>query len=174
MREDYDLKDADGKVVGKLLGKMFSLLRDKQILSDANGKKVLLLQRKFATLAPTFFFYSYSPAYKGQESSDTDGDEKLYLFAELQTIMFSMPSRWNYLVYQGEGAPTKVGEAASLCQMIYDGGVMNDIDGTAMFKFTQKSLFSGGAAGYEIEVAPGVDPLQAIAICIAAPQTLEN
>ena len=51
---------------------------------------------------------------------------------------------------------------------------MYDLSGSPLLKMTQTSLFSGGTEGFDLEVAAGMDPLQAMAICIAAPQTLEN
>ena len=62
---------------------------------------------------------------------------------------------------------------------MYAMGSMYDLAGQPLLKLTQKQIVStavkGGAAGvYEVEVAAGMDPLQAIAIVIAAPQTLEN
>ena len=49
LREDFDIKDTDGNVLCKILGKYVSL-RDQQVLADASGKKMLCLHRKVRRL----------------------------------------------------------------------------------------------------------------------------
>jgi len=179
MREDMDIKAENGEVIGKLLGRYISL-RDRQTLADANGKKTLVLIRKVLTFKPAFYFYTFAPNFDGQVSTEKDGDEPLYKFALLQAHFLSLPTRWDYSLFTASNDECeKVADLTSLCNLMYAMGSMYDLAGQPLLKLTQKQIVStavkGGAAGvYEVEVAAGMDPLQAIAIVIAAPQTLEN
>ena len=177
LREDYDIKDASGTVSFKILGKFISL-RDRQTFSDPSGKKLCMLQRKLLTLFPTFILYSYTPAFAGQPSVDTDGDAPLYRFAEMKSVFFSLPARWTYSVYTKDNeTPEPVGEISSICSL-YAMGVLQDLNGVPMFKFTQKALIAGSTGGvagtYDLEVAAGMDPVQAIAAAVACQQLVQD
>lgn len=177
LREDYDIKDASGAVAAKILGAYLSL-RDRQTFSDPNGNKLCMLQRKLLTFYPTFILYTYTPAFEGQPSVDKEGDALLYRFAEIKSVFFSLPPRWTYALYlkDNEVAET-VGEISSICSL-YAMGVLQDLNGVPMFKFTQKALIAGSTGGaastYELEVAVGMDPIQAIATAVACQQLVQD
>ena len=124
--------------------------------------------------------YTYTPNYDGQLSTETEGGEKLYKFAILQSIFLSFPTRWEYFVYPtSDEDRVKVADVRAICQLMYASGSVYDMKGAPVMKLTQTSLFSGGdesgaATGFDVEVSAGMDPLQAVAIAIAAPQSLEN
>ena len=89
IREDYDIKDRGGQVLGKLMSKAWSM-RGRQTILDASGTPLALMQRKLWTLEPTFNVYSYQPAFPFQNSIDTDGDALLYRFAVIKSKLFTM------------------------------------------------------------------------------------
>lgn len=178
LREDYDIIDQEGNVGAKMLGRYVSL-RDRQTLADAKGNKALVLIRKVLTFKPAFYFYTFQPNFAGQESTETDDGKKLYKFALLQSTLLSIPPVWKYSLFTTSNAdPVEVGTVSAVCNLFYVAATMSDTSGAVLMKYTQKSLFSGGdkqggaAASAEVEVAAGMDPLQALAICITAPQTL--
>jgi len=178
IREDMDIKGSDGTVHAKLLGKLLSL-RDRQTLASASGKKMLTLIRKILTFKPAFYFYTYTPNFEGQESTEKDGDEPLYKFALLQSIFLSLPPRWEYSLFTtSNDTCEKVADLSAMCTFMYAKGSMYDLTGSPLMRLTQKNLVKGsekGAAGfYDVEVSAGMDPMQALAVAIAAPQTLEN
>ena len=53
-------------------------------------------------------------------------------------------------------------EVAAVCNLVYSAGTMTDLKGEPLMKMTQNWRTT------DVEVAAGMDPIQAIAICIAA------
>ena len=55
---------------------------------------------------------------------------------------------------------------------------MYDLRGNALMTFDQTKFFEsskeGAVAAFELEVAAGMDPLQAICVCISCQQLLED
>ena len=179
LREDYEIKDEKGAAAFRILGKLVSV-RDRQYFADHTGRKVAMLQKKLLTFRPTFILYSYSPAFEGQPSVDKDGEAPVYRFGMIRTVLLSLPMRWEYLLYTTSNeTPEKVGEVQSLCSC-YAMGVMSDVRGVPMFKFSQTAMVQvpGGigsaASAFNLEVALGMDPLQAIAIGVSCQQLADE
>ena len=178
LREDYEIKDDKGVPAFRILGKLVSV-RDRQYFADKSGKKLAMLQKKLLTFWPTYILYSYTPAYQGQPSVDTDGDAPVYRFGMVRTVLLSLPMRWEYLLYTNDNeTPEKVGDVQSLCSC-YAMGVMSDARGVPMFKFSQTAMVARDQGGntsstYTLEVALGMDPLQAIAVAIGCQQLADE
>ena len=183
----YDICDADGKVRPrdlilrchhghtsfsiapllarqvrfKMLVKYWSLT-DQNVLTDASGKKVFMIRGKVLTSLKSLYFFTYSPNFAGQTPTEHDGYAPLYKFALMRTVFFSLPPRWEYLLFTKSNDDfEKVAEVAAVCNLVYSAGTMTDLKGEPLMKMTQNSRTT------DVEVAAGMDPIQAIAICIA-------
>eukprot|EP00966_Prymnesium_polylepis_P268904 6212390-Prymnesium_polylepis.1 len=71
--QSMDIKDTEGNVVAKLGGKFMSL-RDRAVLSDANGKPVCCIIERILAMSPSYFIYSFKPYFEGQQPSGEKQD----------------------------------------------------------------------------------------------------
>jgi hypothetical protein len=179
MHEDYDIEDKNGLVAFKVAAHMLSL-HAPQFLLDKKGKKVCMLRKEFSGTT-NFYLYSYSPAFEGQESTEKDdeefGDKPVYRFGKIKTVFPAFPSRWEYHLYRPSNEFEKVGEISSVCSLSSQ-LIMQDVYGIDMFKLDDcgrvKKDRGGTAEIYKLDVANGVDPLQAIAIALTCQQLSQD
>ena len=182
----YDICDADGKVrprdlilrchhghtsfsIAPLLARQvrfkikYISLTDQKVLTDASGKKVFMIRGKVLTSLKSLYFFTYSPNFAGQTPTEHDGYAPLYKFALMRTNGWGCAPRWEYLLFTKSNDDfEKVAEVAAVCNLVYSAGTMTDLKGEPLMKMTQNSRTT------DVEVAAGMDPIQAIAICIAA------
>ena len=91
--DDFVIKNHTEAEAFKIKGNALSL-RDKMHITDPEGKKLAVLQRKLMALRPTFYVYSYTPNFEGQESTEEDRDkEPVYRYAFVQDQFASLLGR---------------------------------------------------------------------------------
>ena len=81
----------------------------------------------------------------------------------MRTNGWGCAPRWEYLLFTKSNDDfEKVAEVAAVCNLVFSAGTMTDLKGEPLMKMTQNWRTT------DVEVAAGMDPIQAIAICIAA------
>lgn len=91
--DTFSIKDHTGQAVIGVKGNWTSL-RDKMHITDVEGNKIAVMQRKILALRSTFYIFSYTPNFDGQESTEKDMDNvPLYRHAYVQDQFKSVLGR---------------------------------------------------------------------------------
>jgi len=168
-RAGMELKGPDGSVAYKLAKNEH--WADKHCILDPKGTKVAVLRRDitFPAAHAKFTTFSYKPNFKGQESTDADADDvALYPFAQLRCIVPSMPPKYEYLLFKTNDIlkPELNSVINSVCSS-RKRGTMTDMKDQLMLRFEEFITGKEGAGYIDVEVAAGIDPLQAVIIGIS-------
>ena len=168
-RAGMELKGPDGSVAYKLVKN--EVWADKHCIADSKGNKVAVLRRDitFPAAHAKFTTYSYKPNFEGQDSTDKDADDvKIYPFAQLRCIVPSMPPKYEYLLFKTNDLlkPELSSMINSVCSS-RKRGTMTDMKDQLMLRFEEFITGKDGAGYIDVEVAAGVDPLQAVIIGIS-------
>jgi hypothetical protein len=168
-RAGLELKNSDGNVVYKLVKN--EVWEDKHCLTDPKGNKLALLRRDitFPAAHAKFVTFSYKPNFQGQESTDVDADGvAIYPFAQLRCIVPSMPPKYEYLLFKTNDLtkPELNSTINSVCSS-RKRGTMTDMKDQLMLRFEEFITNKEGAGYIDVEVAAGIDPLQALIIGIS-------
>ena len=132
-------------------------LTGQKVLTDASGKKVFMIRGKVLTSVHSLYFFTYSPNFAGQTPTEHDGNAPLYKFAPMRTNGWGCAPRWEYASFtKSNDDSEKVAEVAAVCNLVYSAGTMTDLKGEPLMKMTQNWRTT------DVEVAAGMDPIQAI------------
>jgi len=168
-RAGMELKGPDGSVVYKLVKNEH--WADKHCVTDPKGNKLALLRRDitFPAAHAKFTTFSYKPNFEGQDSTDVDADDvAIYPFAQLRCIVPSMPPKYEYLLFKTNDLtkPELNSTINSVCSS-RKRGTMTDMKDQLMLRFEEFITNKEGAGYIDVEVAAGIDPLQALIIGIS-------
>merc|ERR1712166_735251 len=134
-------------------------------VTDPKGNKLALLRRDitFPAAHAKFTTFSYKPNFEGQDSTDVDADDvAIYPFAQLRCIVPSMPPKYEYLLFKTNDLlkPELNSTINSVCSS-RKRGTMTDMKDQLMLRFEEFITGKEGAGYIDVEVAAGIDPLQA-------------
>jgi hypothetical protein len=166
-RSGLELKAPDGTVACKLLKN--ELWQDKHTITDAKGNKLIVLRREivFPAAHAKFTQFSYKPNFEGQESNESDADGvPVYPFSQLRCVVPSMPPKYEYLLYKTDNLKPELHSVINSVCSSRKRGTMTDLKDQLMLRFEEFITGKDGAGYIDVEVAAGIDPLQAIMIGI--------
>lgn len=179
---DFTVKDKEGNLVAKLDGKNMSL-RTRTVLMDAQGEHVACILEKVFSMSPSFFVYSFSPRYEGQQPTDeTQYDKPLYAYAKIWKKNMSIKDEFHICMCTKDTGDNEYEKAAEgsfegkapgtmspKCSITYKGKGCALVD--------RKVLDWGdliGTNAYTVTMAPGVDPMLMIAFVAIKDKIMEQ
>ena len=179
---DFTITDSSGAAAFSVKGTLWyrSLLqeghmtfRNKMVISDHNDRKRCMLQKKLFSLRPAYWVYTYTPAFEGQASTQTDSGTPVYRFAAIERSIFWWPCRYTYTLCatSKNDAPTLLWTAQEeVLQLKYglvvkrggtDGEIVGTVGQTTLLQLSNE---------YSVGVEAGTDALGLLCLAIVAHQ----